>query len=428
MKISNKEISSTQAIYAVEASSDELLSYKLKTLNANRTNVKVPGFRPGKAPVDMIEKHLDPAKLQNDFLNQIINDLYLRSIDELVLRVVNEPKIDIIKFVPYSSLEFKVEVEVITKIKLPDYKSFNIKQIKLPVTKEQLDNTLQELKLRGAKYTPVDRAAKLGDQVEMDFEGSDAKTKEILAQASGMDYRLILGSKNFIPGFEEQLVGVKVGATKSFDITFPKDYQDQSFKSRKVTFNVTIKEVSEVEQPKLDDKFAASLGPFKTFKEFESELKRQIEVENNTESLKRYEEDILNKLAESTVVDIPKGLLESEIIKLESDAKQSALYRGQSWSEFLSSIGKDEADYHKDLEKLATIRIQGGLAIGEIAKEENIVVTQIELDEKLAQLKQQYTDPQMLEELDNPNNKREIMMRLLSEKVLDRIKNSMIMK
>lgn len=422
MKIDDLNQSPTNIKFNVIADQAELVKFKKTTLNKLKSSVKVPGFRAGKAPDEMVEKHIDPEKLSNEFLNTAINDLYLRATDEQKLKVVSEPKIDITKFVPFTSLEFKAEVDVITKIELADYKKFKITRQDIPVTKEQVDRTLNDLRLRTAKFKIVERAAKIGDQVELDFEGTDYKTKEKLTQASGLDYKLILGSKNFIEGFEEQLVGLKAGDNKKFDITFPKDYHDTEFISRKVTFKVDIKSIEEVEMPKLDDAFAASLGPFKTITDFKAEIKRQLKAENDKQSLRKFEDDILNKLAETTKVEIPESLIHSEIHKLESDAKQNALYRGQSWPEFLSSIGSDEKNYHDQLTPLAELRIKGGLTIGEIATIEKIEITQTELDQQIVKLKEQYTDPNMRGELEKPENRREILMRLLSEKVLEYVK------
>ena len=425
MKIANQQTDATSTKYNVLADSGELVSFKDQVINKSRASVKVPGFRPGKAPLEMIEKYLDPKKLQNDFLNQAINDLYLSSIDQLKLRVVNEPQISILKFVPFSTLEFSVNVEVITKVKLADYRQFNIKIEKLPVSKEQLDNTLNELLRRSAKYDLVSRAAKTGDQLLIDFIGSDFKTKTKLMQASGQDYKLTLGSNNFVAGFEDKLIGLKSGQKTSFDLTFPKDYHDPVFKSRKVNFEVTVREVYSVDLPAMDDKFAATIGPFKSVSELSSELNRQLSVENDNQAIRQLEDKILNKLAETTKVEIPSSLIDNEVANLEAEAKRSAVYSGQSWSEFLSSLGVDEQGYKKQLEPLAELRIKGGLAIGEIASNQGIDVSPVELESKLAQLKTQYTDPKMLEELDNPNNRREILMRLLSEKVLDHIKASL---
>jgi trigger factor len=409
--------------YTVTADVDELGLYKKQAIRANKSVVKIPGFRPGKAPDEMVEKHIDPEKLQNDFLNKAINELYLQSVDELSLKVVNEPKIEITKFVPYSTLEFSVIVDVITKVDLPDYKNLKISQQALPVTKEQVDRTLSDLRLRTAKFKEVERVAKLEDQVEIDFEGKDFKTKQKLSQASGLDYKIILGSNSFIPGFEEQLIGLKNGESKTFDITFPKDYHENSFKGRKLTFKVALKSINEVELPKLDDEFAATMGPFKTISDFKTELKRQLKEENDKQSARRFEDQILNEIAEKTEVEIPGSLKLSEVAKLEAEAKQNALYRGQSWTEFLDSLNLDEEGYRSQLEPLAIIRIKGGLAIGEIATKEKVEITPNELDARIAQLGDQYTDPQMIEELKDPNNRREILMRLLTEKVLDFLKS-----
>ncbi|HEY1645399.1 MAG TPA: trigger factor [Candidatus Saccharimonadales bacterium] len=424
MKLSGQEISKTSAKYTIKADASELDKYlKLATKHLS-SKVKVPGFRPGKAPSEMIAKHADQSELQDEFLNHAANDLYVRSVSEINQKIIGEPKINITKFVPYSALEISVQVPIVKDLKLPAYSALKQTKTKVSITTKMVEDNLSELQKRAASLSPVQRAAKNGDLVVLDFEAIDSKTKEKLPQASATDYRLALGDNAFIPGFEEKLVGLTPGKSKSFDITFPKDYFDKSFVSRKVTFKVTINEVNAVDLPKLDEEFAKKVGSFNSLDELKTELKRQLQAEADRRSTIDLENKILDNLAQKTEVEIDDSLVNSEYEMLLDNAQKAALNRGQTWQEFLASTGESEESYQKQLKKAAAVRIRGGLAIGEIANRQGLTITDTELDQQIEALKLQYPDPSMQTELSNPNNRQELRMRLLTEKVLDFIQNS----
>ncbi|MHB1864610.1 MAG: trigger factor [Candidatus Saccharimonadales bacterium] len=422
MKILDQKTTNTTTTYKIAAENSDLEHYRQAVASNLSSTVKVPGFRPSKAPTDMILKYADQNTLQNDFLNHAVNDLYSDSQKTLNLRIVGEPKIEITKFVPFSSLEIKVEVPIIKSVKLPDYKHIKLIKQKTTVSKELLDQNITELQKRSAKLKPVKRAAKQGDLVVIDFEGSDSKTKEALAPASAKDFRLIIGEKTLIPGFEDKLVGLTTGKSKTFELTFPKDYPEKTFAGRKVTFKTTIKEVNSVSLPKLDDSFAQSVGSFKTFQELKEELTKQLQAEIDRQAIVDIENQILNFLAENVEVELDERLIETEYNLLLNNAKQAAINRGQTWSEFLASRSETEEDYQKELKKVAITRIKGGLAIGEIAANEGINITDSELTQHIVNLKSHYNDPAMQAELENPANRRELGSRLLTEKVLDHIR------
>lgn len=419
MNIKDKKTDNISASYIVTAAANDLAIYKDAVASRFTGTVKVPGFRPGKAPTDMILKYSDQQTLQNEFLNTAVNDLYLKTNIELKLKIVGEPKINITKFVPFDTLEFSVEVPIITDIKLPDYHRLGLKKNKVEVTPKQLEHSLKELQKRLATPTEVKRPAKIGDLVIIDFDGIDTKTKEQLPPASAKDYSLVLGDNTLIPGFEENLVGLSKGKTKSFDLIFPKDYHDKSYANRKVTFKASIKDVKSLKLPPLDDKFASQFGPFKNLDELKAELKKQIFAEADRQATIELENKILNSLAEKTKVDLSDDVINNEIELLLNEARQASVNRGQTWQEYLASIGKSEEEFREQLKDSANTRIRGGIAIGEIATKEKIEVTSEEIDQLIASEKARYQDEAMQRELDNPNNRREIGMRLLTEKVLD---------
>lgn len=426
MQILNQDISKTKAKYSITADDNDLNAYREAVASRLTSTVKVPGFRPGKAPADMILKYADQANLQDEFLNLAINSLYLESQKELNVKIVGEPKISVVKFVPFSTLEISVEVPIIKDLKLPDYKKLNLTKAKQKVTKELIDKNLSELQKRAATLQVVKRAAKKGDLVVTDFDATDPKTKKKLEPASAKDYRVRLGEGTLIPGFEDQLIGLAAGKTKTFDLTFPKDYGDKSFAGRKVHFKASVSEVNSVDLPKLDDELAKTVGPFNTLEELNTELKKQLESENERQATIDLENRMLNKIADNTTVEIDETLVDAEREFLLNNAKQNAIGRGQTWKEFLQSTGQSEDHYLSELTKVSTTRIKGGLAIGEIAQRQGLTINDTEIETEIVNLKTRYTDPEMLAQLESPDNRNELRMRLLTEKVLDFLVNNQI--
>ncbi len=302
-------------------------------------DVKVPGFRPGKAPSSLVEKNISSSLLQSEFLDEAINQLYVNSIQKVSLRPVAQPEINLTKFVPFTSLEFTAKVEAVGEIKLPDYKQIKIDQKKNPITTKDVDQVIDNLLGRAATKKEVKRAAKLGDEVLIDFKGNDSKTKEPISGSDGKDYTLILGSGTFIPGFEDKLVGAKPGTDIQLDLTFPADYSVKALQKRKVTFDVKIHTVSEVVKPKLDDNFAATVGPFKTLEELKADVKKQITAEREREDRRLYDNQLIEKIADKSIVVIPKELINEEIDRMEEEEKRNIAYRGQTWQEHWAMKG-----------------------------------------------------------------------------------------
>jgi trigger factor len=386
-------------------------------------SVKVDGFRQGNAPLEVVEKNVNQQAFQSEALNHLINDLYSESLTEKSLIPVGQPKITILKFVPFTTAEFKIEVEVIGNLKIGDYKQIKIKLATNPVSDSQLTETLETLRKRAATYTKVSRPAKKDDRLTIDFEGSDSKSKDKLDSASSKDFFLTLGSKTFIPGFEEKLIGKKEGQELSFDLTFPKDYFDKDFASRIVTFKVKVKVVEEAKLNKLDDTFAAKVGPFKNVGELKSQLKNELQRENDKLARQKQDSQILEKLASSTKCDIPQLVIDEEVEAIKRYDQQTALNNSLTWKEFLKSQNLTDEQYQKKVVPAASDRIKSSLAIIEIAKIEDIKVSKEEINQQIDLLKQQYSDPKMQAELETEAIKNDLTKRLITQKALDLIKN-----
>lgn len=393
---------------------DEILSELAK-------EVRIEGFRQGKAPLNLVEKSIDPARLQSEFLQSALNHMYAEAARQERLRPVTQPEVSITKFVPFSDLEAEATVEVVGEIKLPDYKKIKLEKPKVSVAAKDVDEVINQLQIRESEKKDVNRAAKNGDQVWIDFKGVDAKTKEAITGAEGKDYPLGLGSKTFIPGFEDELIGAKTGDEKEFTLTFPADYGAKELQNRKVTFTTKVTKVQEVVKPAVDDKLAAKVGPFKTVEDLKADIKKELKDRQEQNASQKYADDVITKIAEKTKVAIPQGLIDEQVQRIEADQKQNILYRGITWKEYLEQEGTTEEEWRKKQQPNAELRVKVGLVLAEIADAEKVEVTLQEIDQQIAAWKAQYTDPKMREEMDKPEAKREIASRLMTEKTINKL-------
>jgi trigger factor len=423
MQVSRKDLSETSVQLTLTADAKVLKAAKQEALKHVAKNLKLQGFREGKAPMNMVEKSADPATLQSEFLDIAMNRMYGAALEEEKLRPIAQPKVTVKKFVPFDSLEVEAEVEVIGKITLADYKKVKVEKPAVKVTAKEVDEVLANLRTREAEKKEVKRAAKDGDEITIDFTGTDAKTGEAIQGADGKAYPLVLGSNTFIPGFEPELLGLKADDEKKFDINFPEDYGVAALQNRAVTFAIKVITVKEVAEPKLDDAFAAKVGPFKTVAELKEDVKKQLQTEKDYQTDREFVDKLLTTLSEKSKVAIPKVLVEEQIDRLEADERQNVMYRGQTWQEHLDSEGVTAEEHRERMRADAEVRVKAGLVLAEIAEAEKITITPEEFEVRMQLMKGQYQDPQMQAELDKPEARRDVISRMMSEKTIETLKD-----
>lgn len=421
MQVKVTHPTTTEAAITVIAADAELKAIKESVLAQFQGRVKVPGFRAGKVPAAMLEKHVDPNILQSEFLESALQQLYAQTIQSQHLRPVDNPKISVKKFVPFSTLEFEATVAVVGNLKVADYKAIKLNPQPVSITSKEVTAVVKSLQERVAKKQDVDRPAKNGDQVYIDFKGTDSKGKPV-SGADGSDYPLLLGSNKFIPGFETNIIGMKANQEKSFSLTFPADYGVKALASKKVTFAVTVTKIQEVINPEVNDEFAAQIGPFKSVDELKADIKKQLTIERQQETDRSYESEIIQAISAKSSMDIPKLLIDDQLNRMEREEKQNITYRGQTWEEHLAEEGQTAEQHRKSKAPEAEARLKASLLLAEIAEAEELQVMPEELEIRLQALKGQYQDPQMQIELDKPENRQEIAGRILTEKTLARLR------
>ena len=421
MHISKSNPTSTEAKLVIKAEAKELLKAKENVLSQLAPGVKVPGFRAGHVPPAVLEKNVDPNTLQTEVLQEAISKLYASAVRQEDLRPVANPEISIKKFVPFTDLEFEAVVPVVGNIKLADYKKIKLAKPEIKIEAAEVTGTLDSLQSRAAERKEADRAARNNDEVTIDFKGTDAKGEPVNG-ADGQEYPLVLGSNSFIPGFEDNIIGMKKGDIKSFTVTFPKDYGVSAMQNKKVTFEVTVKKVAEMIKPKIDDDFAAAVGPFKTLKELKDDIKKNLKIERERAAEQQYENELLQKIADKSVMDIPGQLVDDQVERIENEERQNLAYRGQTWEEHLKEE-KVTAEEHKAQKRpAAEQRLKVGIILSEVAEAEGLEVTPEELEVRMQIMKGQYRDSVAQAELDKPEARRDVANRILTEKTLEKLK------
>lgn len=421
MQITTTHPSETETVLIIVPSQEELTKLKQHVLGHFKNRVKVAGFREGKVPLELIEKNVDQAALQSEFLEEAVNNYYSEAVQKEKIRPVDNPEVTISKFVPFTTLEFEAKVPVIGKITLPDYKKIKKAKDSVKVTDEDVNEIIESLKKRMAEKSEVDRPVQDGDEVFIDFRGVDDKG-EAVSGAEGKDYPLAVGSKTFIPGFEENIIGLKPGDEKTFTLTFPKDYGVKALANKDVTFSITVMKVNEVVEPIVDEAFVAKVGPFKTVDELKSDIKKQVEHERKHELDRNFESELVKEISDESTVEMPEIMINDQVERMIAELKQNLMYRGQTWQEYLDEEGKDEESFKNDvLAPQARERVKAGLVLSEIAEREGIDITPEEMEIRIQVLKNQYKDAQMQAELEKPENRRDVASRLLTEKTLSKL-------
>lgn len=420
MHVTRTKPSDTEAVLTITASEPDLSPVKQVILKKLAANMKLAGFRAGKVPLHLVEKNLDQKAFQNEFLEEAMSRLYSAALDQENLRPVSNPEVVLKKFVPFTTVEFTAAVPVIGTIKIADYKNIKLPPSKITIDSKQINDVVASLQKRMAERKSVDRTAKKDDEVTIDFKGTDSGGKPVNG-AEGTDYPLALGSNTFIPGFEDNVIGMKSGETKSFVITFPKDYGVKALQGKKVTFEVNVKTVQELIEPSADDDFAAKAGPFKTLAELKEDIKKQLLVERGQEADRSYEEELLQKIAAKSTVGVPISLVDEQIERIEREEMQNLVYRGQTWEEHLAAEGLT-AEAHKEQKRpAAEDRVKVGIILSEIAETEKITVSPEEFEIRLKSMRSQYQDTAAQAELEKPEVQRDILARMMTEKTIEKL-------
>ena len=352
----------------------------------NRKSINVPGFRKGKATRKVIESMFGTGVFYEDAINECYPEAYDAAVAEQGLDVVGYPQTEIVEVGP-QGLTFKAVVPVRPEVKLGEYKGLTATKDAAKVTEKDIDNEMKTFVERATRLVSVEREAKMGDTTVIDFEGFDNGTA--FEGGKGENYELKLGSGSFVPGFEEQIVGLKAGEEKDIDITFPEDYH-ADLAGKAVVFHIKVNEVKEAQEPVVDDEFAKDVSEFETLKEFRADLGKKIEEKRASQAEMDFKSQVMEQVIGNMECEVPDGMIEVEIDRmLEQQAMQLQQY-GISMEQYQQMMGVNEAMVRDSARPDALKSIQLRLALAAIAKAEGIEVSDEELEAEFNKLAEQY--------------------------------------
>ena len=422
MKTSIKNMSDTKVVITITLDAEELAIAEQVATTKLARDVKVPGFRKGKTPASVAAKNIDPSTLQEQTLNNSISKAVSEAFIESGVQALDRPAVEIKKFVPGEMLEFTAEAEVLPKVKLGNYKKLKIKTEEVVVGNQEVDEIIERMRKGFAEKKEVKRAAKDGDETVIDFIGK--KDGVAFDGGTSSDYNLTLGSNQFVPGFEAGIVGHKAGDTFDLELTFPSDYGSAELSGAKVTFTTTLKAVKEVVLLEVNDAFAAKSGPFKTVAELKADIKRELTAQKERENNEKLKDDMVSQLVASSHVPVPDILIADQVKSIEQDFANNLTYQGLTLEQYLQNKGFESKEKWLDTEvkEVAIKRVKAGLALAELSKVEKIEATNAELDAHVDTYRQQYAkNPEALKQFEQPEVRRDIANRLLTEKTVDRL-------
>ena len=386
----------------------------------------IPGFRKGKAPMQIVEKYYGKEIFYEDAFNEVAGEALDEAVKENKLEVVSRPDIEVEQIEKGKDLKFSAIMQTKPEAEVSKYKGIEIKKVEYNVTDEDINHELGHMQEHNSRLISIeDRPVESGDIATIDFEGFvDGKAFE---GGKAENHDLEIGSNTFIPGFEDQIIGMKIDEEKDVVVKFPEEYFSKDLAGKDAVFKVKVHEIKKKELPKLDDEFAKDVSEIDTLKELKADIKAKQEKQNEERAKYETQEAVVKALCENVKVQIPSGMVEMEIDNMLRDIEQRLSYQGLKLEQYLQMMGKTMEDMRKEYEPQAINGIKSRLALEAVIKAEKIEATDKEIDEKMKEMAKNYGKENDEEFLKNENVRNYIKEGLESEKAIDfLVKNAKI--
>ena len=390
MKVTNvekKEKSTVELTIQIDA--DQFEQAVQKAYLKSRGSISVPGFRKGKAPRKIIEGMYGSGVFYEEAINEVYPEAYEQAVQEQGLEDMGHPKMEIVE-VGKEGFTFKALVSVRPEVKLGEYKGLTAPKEEVKVTEKDIDEEMKPFIDRATRLVSVKRKAKKGDTAVIDFEGFDNGTP--FEGGKGENYELHLGAGMFVPGFEEQVIGMKAGEEKDLDITFPEDYH-ADLAGKQVVFHVKVHEVKEPKAPVVDDEFAKDVSEFETLADFRKDLGEKLTQRREEQAKTAFEDQILEELVANMECEIPDGMIETQVDRLMDDFAMRLQSQGISMADYQKMMGANAEMVRASAWPTAQKQVQLELALEAVAKAENLEVTDEEYEAEIKRLAEQYNMP-----------------------------------
>ena len=389
MSLQVEKMEKNMAKLTIEVAAEDLEKAMQNAYQKAKGRISIPGFRKGKAPRKMIEQMYGKGVFLEDAVNALIPEHYSKALAECDLEIVSQPTIDITQAEPGKALIFTAEVATKPEVTLGDYKGVEVPKTEITVTDEDVEAELKKEQEKNSRTISVeDRAAQLNDIVTIDFEGSVDGVPFDGGQAT--EYPLTLGSNTFIPGFEEQLVGAKVGDDVDVKVTFPEEYQAKELAGKEAIFKCAVKKIEAKELPELDDDFAKDVSEFDTLAEYKEHVKTNLEDKKANEAKRAKEDAAVDKAIENAQMDIPEAMLQTQCRQMLDDFSRRMQSQGLSMDQYFQFTGMTADKMMEDMKPQALKRIQTRLVLEKVAEVENIQPTEEEVNEEISKMAEAY--------------------------------------
>ena len=389
MSLQVEKLEKNMAKLTIEVSAEELEKALQGAYMKQKGKISVPGFRKGKVPRQMIEKMYGVEIFYEDAANALIPEAYSKAYDECELEIVSQPSIDVVQLEKGKPFIFTAEVAVKPEVTLGEYKGLKVDKVSTRVTAKEVDAKLEEEQKKNARTITVeDRAVEEGDEVVLDFEGF--VNGVAFEGGKGENYPLTIGSGSFIPGFEEQLIGVEAEKEVEVNVTFPEEYHAADLAGKEAVFKCTVHEIKVKELPELDDEFAAEVSEFDTLDAYKADIKAKIKEQKLADGNRAKEDQAVEKAVANATMEIPEAMIDTQVQQMTQEFSQRLQSQGLTVEQYFQFTGLTAEKMMEDMRPQAVKRIETRLVLEAIAKAENIEITEEKFEEEIAKMAEMY--------------------------------------
>lgn len=387
-----EKIEKNVGVLDVEIDAEQVTAALDKAFRKVVQKVNVPGFRKGKVPRGIFESRFGIESLYQDAIDILLPEAYTNAVEQTGIDPIDRPDVDVEQFGKGQTFKFKAKVTVRPEVKLGEYKGLVVPAEEATITDEEIAAELERLQQRHAELVVLDEGpAQLGDHTVIDFEGF--LDGEPFDGGKGERYALELGSQSFIPGFEEQVVGLNIAEEKEINVTFPENYQAENLAGKPVVFKVTLHEIKRKNLPALDDEFAKDISEFETLEEYKADLVSKLSERKGKDAEIARETAIVDKATEAAELEVPQVMVDSEITHMMKDFENRLRQQGMNLELYFQFSGQDEAALKEQMQGDAEKRVRNNLVLEEIAKSENLEVSDADIEDELDNLSKLYNRP-----------------------------------
>lgn len=389
MSVQVEKLEKNMAKLTIEVPAEEFEAAMETAYQKTKNKINIPDFRKGKAPRKMIEKMYGPAVFYEDAANSLIPQAYTKAADESGENIVSRPQIDVVQIEKGKSFIFTAEVALKPEVTLGQYKGLEVEKAVIEVQEAEVDAEIDKEREKNSREIDIDdRAVEDGDQIKLDFEGFvDGVAFE---GGKGTDYSLKIGSHSFIPGFEEQLIGTKIGEDKEVNVTFPEDYHADELKGKAAVFKCRVNSIKVKELPEADDEFAQEVSEFDTIAEYRDDVRAKL-LDRRTKDAKRAKENsTVAKAVENATMEIPDAMVDEQVRRMADDFTRRIESQGITVEQYMQFTGMTAEKMLEQMRPEALKRIQNSLVLEAIAKAENIEISDERVEEELVKMAEAY--------------------------------------